>query len=386
MKLGVNLYPSVGGSGHVATRLGQHLAERGHEIHYITYKRPSSVMWEQKRGEYVDLVDKFDYPLFEDIGAPYTVALCSKIVKVCRASGLDLIHSHYAIPHAMAALVAREITGTPYMVTLHGSDVHTLGIDPAYKPVVQHTIEEANAVTAVSEFLKRSAIDGLEIHREIEVIPNFIDVGRFRHMDGTKFVVANGCVSVEHQEKKTISPDEKVLLHVSNFRKVKRVVELIEIMKKVVDELPNTRLVIAGDGPARIEVERKIEELNLCGKVYLLGVRSNMQELMCSADAFLLNSTLEGMPLVLLEAMACRLPVVTTPAGGVPELVRPGIDGVVTKGFDSAEFSEEVIRLLADDALRTKFAFAGRRRVEEKFSAQRIVPLYETVFEKAVSN
>jgi glycosyltransferase involved in cell wall biosynthesis len=182
----------------------------------------------------------------------------------------------------------------------------------------------------------------------------------------------------------TIGPEDKVLLHASNFRKVKRVTELIEIMRMVMDELPNVRLLIAGDGPTRIEVERKIEQLDLCSGVHLLGIRSNMQELMCSADVFLLNSLLEGMPLVLLEAMACRLPVITTPAGGVPELVRPGIDGIVTKGFDSAEFAEAVKRILTDDKLRARLALAGRKRVEESFTADAIVPRYERAFERAL--
>ncbi|MFX1603897.1 MAG: glycosyltransferase family 4 protein, partial [Promethearchaeota archaeon] len=171
----------------------------------------------------------------------------------------------------------------------------------------------------------------------------------------------------------------------SNFRKVKRVVNLIEILRIIVDHHPKVRLIIAGDGPTRIEVERKIEELDLCDNVHLLGVKSNMQEIMCSADAFLLNSRLEGMPLVLLEAMSCGLPVVTTPAGGIPELVRPGKDGIVTNGFEPEEFAEAVIELLEDESLMKKMGKAGRRRVEESFSAEKIVGLYEEVFNEVLS-
>jgi len=381
LKIGVNLYPSVGGSGYLATRLGQHLAERGHTVHFITYQRPFSLMWEQTPGVFVDLVDNFDYPLFKDVGPPYTMALTSKIVKVTRGAGLDLIHSHYAIPHAMSAFMAREITGVPYIVTLHGSDVHTLGTDPAYRPVVTHTVEQADAVTTVSEFLKRKLIDGLGIDREIHVIPNFIDVRKFVHLDGIRLTVESGCVSLRHENAMDIDPEEKVILHASNFRPVKRVVELIEIMRVVVDHLPRTRLVIAGDGPTRIEVERKIEELQLCDNVHLLGVKSNMREVMCSADVFVLNSTMEGMPLVLLEAMSCRLPVVTTPAGGIPELVRPGKDGVVTKGFEQEEMAAALIDILQEDSKRQSLAEAGRRRVENEFAATKIVPMYEQVFE-----
>lgn len=382
----MNLYPSMGGSGHLATRLGQHLARSGHIIHFISYQRPFSLMWEQTRGVYVDLVDRFDYPLFKTIGPPYTVALASKIIKTVKDSKLDLIHSHYAIPHATSAYMARNIIGVPYVVTLHGSDVHTLGLDPAYRPVVKHTIENADAVTVVSDFLRRKAHDEMGIERDIHVIPNFIDVERFRRLDGIRLTVESGCVSLrDAEEAKALNPGEKILLHASNFRRVKRVVELIDILRIVVDHRPKVRLIIAGDGPTRIEVERKIEALDLCDNVHLLGIKSNMQEIMCSSDVFLLNSTLEGMPLVLLEAMSCGLPVITTPAGGIPELVRPGKDGIVTKGFDSEEFAQAVIEMLDDDSLRSKIGQAGRTRVEESFSADKIVRKYEAVFEKVLA-
>ena len=386
MRIGVNLYPTVGGSGYLATRLGQELARRGHNIHFITYQRPFSLMWEQTTGVYVDLVDTFDYPLFKATGPPYTMALTSKIIKVVTDSKLDLLHAHYAIPHAMAAYMAREISGIPYVVTLHGSDVHSLGQDPAYKPVVKHTIEAADAVTAVSEFLKKKAHEELGIEREIHVVPNFIDTSRFRHLNGVRLFVESGCVGLRRaEEAHELQPEEKILLHASNFREVKRVVDLIEIMRIVVDHFPKARLIIAGDGPTRIEVERKIEALDLCDNVHLLGVKSNMQEIMCSADLFLLNSTLEGMPLVLLEAMSCSLPVVTTPAGGIPELVRPGKDGVVTKGFGQEEYAQAIIEMLENDEKRKKLGKAGRKRVEESFSAEQVVTMYEEVFEEVVS-
>jgi N-acetyl-alpha-D-glucosaminyl L-malate synthase BshA len=386
VRIGVNLYPTVGGSGYLATRLGQDLARRGHIIHFITYQRPFSLMWEQTTGVYVDLVDSFDYPLFKATGPPYTMALTSKIIKVATDSKLDLVHAHYAIPHAMAAYMAREISGIPYVVTLHGSDVHSLGQDPAYRPVVKHTVEKADAVTAVSEFLKKKAHEELGIEREIQVIPNFIDTSRFRHLNGVRLFVESGCVGLRKADEAVeLQPEEKILLHASNFREVKRVVDLVEIMRIVVDHFPKARLIIAGDGPTRIEVERKIEALDLCNNVHLLGVKSNMQEIMCSADLFLLNSTLEGMPLVLLEAMSCSLPVVTTPAGGIPELVRPGKDGVVTKGFGQEEYAQAIIEILENDEKRKKIGKAGRKRVEESFSAERIVKMYEKVFEEVVS-
>ena len=343
-------------------------------------------MWEQTTGVYVDLVDSIDYPLFKATGPPYTMALTSKIIKVATDSKLDLIHAHYAIPHAMAAYMAREISNIPYVVTLHGSDVHSLGQDPAYRPVVKHTVEKADAVTAVSEFLKKKAHEELGIEREIHVVPNFIDTQRFRHLNGVRLVVESGCVGLRKADEAVeLQPEEKILLHASNFREVKRVVDLVEIMRIVVDHFPKARLIIAGDGPTRIEVERKIEALDLCNSVHLLGVKSNMQEIMCSADLFLLNSTLEGMPLVLLEAMSCSLPVVTTPAGGIPELVRPGKDGVVTKGFGQEEYAQAIIEMLENDKKRKKIGKAGRARVEESFSAERIVKMYEKVFEEAVS-
>jgi N-acetyl-alpha-D-glucosaminyl L-malate synthase BshA len=343
-------------------------------------------MWEQTTGVHVDLVDRFDYPLFKATGPPYAMALTSKIIKAAKDAKLDLIHSHYAIPHAMSAYMAREIIGIPYVVTLHGSDVHTLGLDPAYRPVVKHTVEEANAVTAVSEFLKKKAHEELGIEREIHVIPNFIDVDKFKPISGVRLFVESGCVGLRTEEEaEELHPGEKILLHASNFRKVKRVVELVETMRIVADHYPEVRLIIAGDGPTRIEVERKIEELDLCSNVHLLGVKSNMQEIMCSADIFLLNSTLEGMPLVLLEAMSCSLPVITTPAGGIPELVRPGVDGVVTKGFEQEEYAQAIIELLENDSKRKSLGKAGRKRVEESFSSRQIVEKYEKVFQDALS-
>jgi N-acetyl-alpha-D-glucosaminyl L-malate synthase BshA len=343
------------------------------------------MMWQQTKGVHVDLVDRFDYPLFKAVGPPYAMALTSKIIKVAKASELDLIHSHYAIPHAMAAYMAREIIKIPYVVTLHGSDVHTLGLDPAYKPVVKHTVEQANAVTAVSEFLKKKAHEELGIERDIHVIPNFIDTSTFSRVSGIRLVVESGCVSLRGEEEAAeIYPDDKIILHASNFRPVKRVVKLVEIMKDVVDAIPSARLIIAGDGPTRIEVERRIEELKLCNNIHLLGVKSNMQEIMCSADVFALNSTLEGMPLVLLEAMSCQLPVITTPAGGIPELVRPGKDGVVTEGFGKDEYAEELIKILENDTQRKKLGKAGYQRVEDKFTAEKIVSQYEKVFEGVI--
>ena len=384
--IGVNLYPGVGGSGYLATRLGQHLARKGHEIHFITYMRPFSLMWQQTSRVYVDLVDVFDYPVFKDIGPPYSMALASKIVKTSRDSRLDVIHSHYAIPHGMAAYMAREITGVPYVITLHGSDVHTLGLDPAYRPIVKHVVENADAVTTVAHFLKEKAKKELGIEREIEVIPNFINIEDFTHLNGIRLMVESGCVSLrDEEEARAIRPDECILLHVSNFRKVKRVVELVEIMRIVVDHHPEVRLAIVGDGPTRIEVERKIDALDLCDNVHLLGVKSNIRDIMCSADIFLLNSMLEGMPLVLLEAMACELPVVTTPAGGITELVRPGTDGFVTDGFEQEEYAGAIIELIEDGQLRKKYAKAGRKRVENEFNAMQVVDKYESLFEGLIS-
>jgi N-acetyl-alpha-D-glucosaminyl L-malate synthase BshA len=218
------------------------------------------------------------------------------------------------------------------------------------------------------------------------VIPNFIDISKFEHLNGIRLYVESGCVGLRKEEDAIeLNPEERILLHASNFRKVKRVVELVEMMRIVVDHFPEARLIIAGDGPTRIEVERKIEALDLCNNIHLLGVKSNMQEIMCSADMFLLNSTLEGMPLVLLEAMSCGLPVVTTPAGGIPELVRRGKDGALTKGFEQEEYAQVIIELLENDEKRKKLGKAGRKRVEESFSAEHIVKKYEKVFEDVVS-
>ncbi|MEM2142369.1 MAG: glycosyltransferase, partial [Candidatus Thorarchaeota archaeon] len=243
----------------------------------------------------------------------------------------------------------------------------------------------ADRVTTVADFLRKMAIEKLGVEREIEVIPNFIDPKVFRRTSRVELVVEDGCPVMRERRDHTVSRKDRILLHVSNFRRVKRVVELIDAMRLVVDNVPEARLLLVGDGPTRTEVERRIEQHRLCNRVHLIGVRTNVNELMSSADLFVLNSNLEGMPLVLLEAMACELPVVTTPAGGVPELVRPGIDGIVTETFETEELAEGVIRLLTDDRLRARLGKAGRRRVLDGFTPEVIVPRYEKVLRSALN-
>ena len=330
MRIGVNLYPSVGGSGALATRLGSHLAERGHTVHFITYQQP--FLLSSNSSVHVHLVEKLNYPLFNSIGQPYVMALTSKMLEVVNNSGLDLIHAHYAIPHSLASFAVNKLTGVPYIVTMHGSDAHSLGSASAYRLAVKETLEKANAVTAVSNFIKGKVVNDIGVEREVDVIPNFIDIGCFVPRD-------NICLSLEtgHVVKKEENPGDAsnttTLLHVSNFRPGKRVVELMDVIKAVSDQHSDVRLLIAGDGPTRPDVEKRTKELGIQKKVHFLGVRTDIHELLCCADIFVLFSAVEGMPLTLIEAMSCGIPVVTTPAGGSGELVTSGTEGIVTKGF-----------------------------------------------------
>lgn len=376
----------MGGSGVLATRLGEHLADRGHTVHLITYDRPFLSSEEDRPGLHIEIVKRHNYPLFDTIGQPYAMSLASKVLEIAANPGLDVIHVHYAIPHILSAYAVSKLSGVPYVVTLHGSDAHSLGWTPSFREVMRMTLEEAQAVTTVSEFLRNIVYEKIGVKREINVIPNFIDIDAFKPRRDVRFCLDTGCI----KKRETLNPgnvekEERLLFHASNYRAGKRVPELIDAFKIVVDSYPNVQLLIAGDGPQRPEVESRLSALGLKDKVKLLGKRQDICDLLCCSDIFLLFSNVEGMPLTVLEAMSCGVPVVTTPVGGTPELVRSGQDGFVTKSLDKEEYAQAVIRLLEDEPLRMKLGAAGRRRVEESFSTNAIVPKYEKLLEQAIS-
>jgi N-acetyl-alpha-D-glucosaminyl L-malate synthase BshA len=369
VRIGITCYPTVGGSGILATRLGVELAERGHEVHFITYERPVAIQDVDHDNVHVHLVTVVEYPLFKY--PPYTIALGSGMFEVSQQQGLDLLHVHYAIPHATAALLAREITGVPYVVTLHGSDVTILGSDPSYLAVNTHSVEEADAITAVSAFMAREAHERLGISKEVSVIPNFVDAEAYSPAP---------CEVVERNNDRDV-----VVTHVSNFRPVKRIQDLVYATSIVAKEAPGVRLMLVGDGPERHGIERLIDRLNLRGNVLLTGYRSDIPNLLRCSDVVVLCSETESAPLTLLEGMSCGLPVVATSVGGIPEIVDDGVNGFLVPPKHPEAIAEKILELNANRELRTRLGEAARRTVLERYTADKVVRQYEETYEKVAS-
>jgi N-acetyl-alpha-D-glucosaminyl L-malate synthase BshA len=369
LNVGITCYPTFGGSGILATRLGVELAKRGHEVHFITYERPIAIHGVDYKNVHVHLVSVIEYPLFKY--PPYTIALGSEMFRVTKRHHLDLIHVHYSIPHSTAAYLSREMTGKPYAVTLHGSDVTILGSDPAYMPVNAHSVERADAITAVSAFLAREARDRLGIRKEIRVIPNFVDSDAFSPAP---------CEVLERDAGRDLT-----VIHVSNFRPIKRIQDLVNAMKIVVKQAPGARLVLVGDGPERHMVEGLVERLDLKGSVLLTGYRSDVPQLLRCGDVVVLCSETESSPLTLLEGMSCGLPVVATGVGGIPEIVEDGVNGLLVPPKHPEAIAEKILELNADGSLRARLGEAARRTVLERYTAERVVSQYEKVYEEIAS-
>jgi N-acetyl-alpha-D-glucosaminyl L-malate synthase BshA len=370
LKIGLTCYPGVGGSGILATRLGIEFAKHGHDVHFITYERPFAVQSIDQENVHIHLVTVLEYPLFKY--PPYTVALGSEMVRVSKTEKLDVINVHYSIPHATAAYLNREITGVPYVVTLHGSDVTILGSDPSYHPVNNHSVEQADAVTAVSDFMRREAYERLGVEREVKVIPNFVDSETFKPAQ---------CDSdIDKQE------NEIVIIHVSNFRPVKRVPDLIYAMKIVTKEHPNATLLLVGDGPDRHNVERLIDHLNLSKNVKLTGFRSDVPNLMRCSDIGVLSSETESAPLTLLEGMSSGLPMVATNVGGIPEIIQDGVNGIIVPAKNPEAIASQLINLIKEPGLRTKLGTKARETILEKYTSEKIVNEYLKVFREVLDN
>ena len=369
MRIGITCYPTVGGSGILATRLGVQLAERGHEAHFITYERPVAIQGVDHDNVHVHLVTVVEDPLFKY--PPYTIALGSEMFRVSQQQGLDLLHVHYAIPHATAALLAREISGVPYVVTLHGSDVTILGSDPSYLAVNTHSVEEADAITAVSNFMAGEAHERLGIQKEVSVIPNFVDSDVFSPAP---------CEVAERNNGRDI-----VITHISNFRPVKRIQDLVYAMSIVVKEAPGTRLMLVGDGPERHGVERLIDRLDLREHVLLTGFRSDIPNLLRCSDVVVLCSETESAPLALLEGMSCGLPVIATGVGGIPEIVEDGVNGFLVPPKHPEAIAERILELNGDGGLRARLGEAARKTVLERYTADKVVSQYEEIYEKVTS-
>ena len=368
MKIGIVCYPTYGGSGVVATELGLGLARKGHQIHFITYRRPVRLAHFNENVFYHE-VDNEDYPLFEY--PPYDTALASKIVDVVRYQNLDLLHVHYAIPHAAVAYMAKKILLAegrymPVVTTLHGTDITLVGTNRAFAPVVEFSINKSDGVTAVSQNLKEDTLRLFKIHRDIEVIYNFIDFERFRKTDKAHF-------------KKIIAPDgERILVHTSNFRKVKRVEDVIHIFAKVHAQVPS-RLLMIGDGPERQKVERLCRELNLSQEVRFLGKQDAIEELLAICDLFIIPSENESFGLAALEAMACEVPVISSNGGGLPEVNLHGITGFVSEVGDVDDMAANAILLLQDEELLRQFGTNALAQAR-KFDIDKILPQYEAYY------
>lgn len=372
MKIGIVCYPTYGGSGVVATELGLGLARRGHEVHFITYKRPVRLTHFHE-NIYFHEVPAEDYPLFEY--PPYDTALASKLVDVVKFENLDILHVHYAIPHAAVAYMAKKILLTegryvPVVTTLHGTDITLVGSNKAFAPVVAFSINKSDGVTAVSESLKTQTYEYFNIQNDIRVIYNFIDFDRFKKSNKDHF-------------KKAIAPNnERILVHTSNFRKVKRVEDVVWVFQKVHEKIPS-KLLMIGDGPERYNLEELCRKIGLGHEVRFLGKQDAIEELLAVADLFIIPSESESFGLAALEAMACEVPVISTDVGGLPEVNIHGQTGFLSKVGDVEDMARNAIAILSDDELLHKFrenALAQAKR----FDIENILPQYEQYYEEIV--
>ena len=369
MKIGIVCYPTYGGSGVIATELGLGLARKGHQIHFITYRRPVRLAHFHENVFYHE-VDNEDYPLFEY--PPYDTALASKIVDVVRYQNLDLLHVHYAIPHAAVAYMAKKILLAegrymPVVTTLHGTDITLVGTNRAFAPVVEFSINKSDGVTAVSQSLKDDTLRLFNISRDIQVIYNFIDFERFRKTNKEHF-------------KKIIAPDdERILVHTSNFRKVKRVEDVVRIFAKVRTEVPS-KLLLIGDGPERQKVERLCRELGISQEVRFLGKQDAIEELLAICDLFIIPSEKESFGLAALEAMACEVPVISSNGGGLPEVNLHGVTGFVSAVGDVDDMAANAILLLQDEEMLRQFRINALAQAR-KFDINNILPQYEAYYQ-----
>ena len=364
MKIGIVCYPTFGGSGVVATELGKALADQGHQVHFITYSQPARLDFFSANLFYHE-VSVRDYPLFDY--APYESALASKLVDVIRFEQLDILHVHYAIPHASAAFMAKQILATyginiPFVTTLHGTDITLVGKDPTYKPVVTFSINKSDGITTVSQSLKDDTLNHFDITGEIKVIPNFIDFERFSLKPKDHF-------------KKAIAPNnERILIHTSNFRKVKRTVDVIKMFHKILEKVPS-KLLMVGDGPERAYDEQLCRDLGIVEHVRFLGKQDAVEEILSVSDLFLMPSESESFGLAALEAMACKVPAITSNAGGLPELNIDGYCGYMSNVGDVEDMAAKAILILENDEVLAQFKENAFKRAQE-FDLKKILPLY----------
>ncbi|NIR45586.1 MAG: N-acetyl-alpha-D-glucosaminyl L-malate synthase BshA [Gemmatimonadetes bacterium] len=369
MKIGIACYPTYGGSGAVATELGMRLAQRGHEVHFVSYAHPFRLP-RFLRNTYFHEIEVTRYPLFEY--PPYSLAATVAMHEVATQRHLDLFHVHYAVPHATSALLAKQMLEEPselkVVTTLHGTDITLVGQDPSYRSIVKFSIERSDALTAVSEYLKRETLARFGCAGcNVRVIPNFVDTDLFRH-------------DTDKRNRGALAePEEKILMHISNFRPVKRIEDVVRVAARTMDKVA-ARLVLVGDGPDRPIAEERARNLGIGDRVLFLGKQEQVAELLACADLFLLPSESESFGLSALEAMSCEVPVVGTRNGGLEEVVEDGVCGRLLPVGAVDAMSDAATQILADSELHRKMGRAGRAIAEEKFSVERIVAMYERLY------
>ncbi|MFA6150346.1 MAG: N-acetyl-alpha-D-glucosaminyl L-malate synthase BshA [Chitinophagaceae bacterium] len=372
MKIGIVCYPTFGGSGVLATELGMALSEKGHEVHFITYQQPVRLHFHP--NVYYHEVSVPAYPLFDF--APYETVLTGTMVDVITNNNLDILHVHYAIPHASAAYFAMQILkkqgkDIPFITTLHGTDITLVGRDPKYMPVVTFSMNESSAITAVSENLRDETYRFFDVEKEIHVITNFVDTQRFQHSDKEHF-------------KKMLAPNgERILAHVSNFRKVKRVEDVIHVFEQVRKVLPS-KLLMIGDGPERPNAEELCRHLEVCNDIRFLGKQEQVDEILSITDLFILPSEYESFGLAALEAMACGVPVISTNTGGLPEINVPGVTGYLSDVGDIEGMAAGAIKILENDETLNEFKTRALEHTKN-FERDKIVPVYEQLYENVIA-
>ncbi|MFN2976980.1 N-acetyl-alpha-D-glucosaminyl L-malate synthase BshA [Terriglobus aquaticus] len=375
MKIGMTCYPTYGGSGVVATELGIELAARGHQVHFITYQQPFRLTG-REHGIFFHEVAVTTYPLFQY--PPYDLALASRMAEVAEFYELDLLHVHYAIPHSVCAMLARQMLEArgrrvPFITTLHGTDITLVGQDPGYLPITKFGIEQSDGVTSISDDLKRATERDFGIQRPIEVIQNFVNCDEYK---------PDGALRARDRAQYA-AEGEKLICHLSNFRRVKRVDDVVEVFARVQREVPS-KLLLIGDGPDRSLAEQLCLKYGIQGKVHFVGKQDSVQDLLPLTDLLLMPSAMESFGLAALEGMACGVPCIATRVGGVPELVEDGVNGLLFPVGDVEAMSAAAVALLRDEERLRGMAVAARRTAQDHFCTSRVIPRYERFYESVL--
>ncbi len=376
MKIGITCYPTYGGSGVVATELGLELAQRGHDIHFISYAQPIRLTEPQPHIHFHE-VEVSRYPLFDY--PPYDLALATRMAEVAELYDLDLLHVHYAIPHSVSALLARQMLAAgpsrrrlPFVTTLHGTDITLVGLDRSYLPITRYSIEESDGVTAISQYLRDITLKEFDIKNHIEVVYNFVNCDIYvRDADAAT------------RRKEYASPDEKILVHLSNFRPVKRLTDVVEIFDRVRKKVPS-KLLLVGDGPDRSKAEWLAVQKGIHDHVVFLGKQDRVQEKLAISDVMLLPSELESFGLAALEAMACKVVPITTRVGGLPEVIEHGRNGFMAEVGDVGSMAQYAIDLLSDEKKLNTMAVQARAWAQARFCSTKIIPLYEQFYRRVL--